>query len=473
VSPSALAVAEPDRGLVPAGPRPDGGTPHLERLQALCAGAAPAAPPERRGSSWQQPRRRLEQQVRQQAVCFRQELAARGLDRMASAAWLGISPWTLRAWEQRRQAAAAPVVARGRPVLRSDRAARGAVLEFLESVGPGVGRAVLAGQFPDLPPAELADLLRRYRRVWVRRQAQWLHVLHWQQPGAVWAIDYARPPLPLEEGYTDLLAVRDLASGMQLLWLPVPAATAATTTAALLALFTVYGAPLVLKPDNGPAFVAEATQELLAQWQVMPLYSPPGRPQYNGSIEAGIGALKVRTHYEALRQGRPEAWTLADTEAARQAGNVLGRPWGAHGPTPAERWPRRPVVTLAERQTFTATVACLEEATAAPAPSAVPVPAAQAAPGAGAAPAAPGAAVPPSAGTDAVAASCAPGTAAGSNAHPAVTTGPEHGGASTPGAAADAAAQRRQAISRALVAHGYLVFTRRRIPPPIRRKKVT
>src|SRR5262249_13494872 len=199
--------------------------------------------------------------------------------------------------------------------------------------------------FPDLPRAELADLLRRYRRVWVRRHAQALHVLHWPRPGTVWAIDYAEPPQPLEEGYTDLLAVRDLASGLQLLWLPVAEATAAATSAALLALFTLYGAPLVLKLDNGAPFVAQATRELLAQWQVLALYSPPGRPQYNGAIEAGIGALKARTHYQAVRQGRPGEWTLADAEAARLEADALARPWGAHGPTPAERWAGRVGVT--------------------------------------------------------------------------------------------------------------------------------
>jgi hypothetical protein len=78
---------------------------------------------------------------------------------------------------------------------------------------------------------------------------------------------------------------------------------------------------------------------LLAQWQVIPLYSPPGRPQSNGSIEAGIGALKVRTHYQAVRQGRPGEWTLEDAEAARQEANTLGRPWGAHGPP---RWSAGP-----------------------------------------------------------------------------------------------------------------------------------
>ena len=172
-------------------------------------------------------------------MAFRQWVAEQGLTRLESAAWLGISARTLRDWEQRLRRATGVVPARGRPVLRCELAARSAVRELLASVGPGVGRAVLAGQFPELPRAELADLLRRYRSVWVRRHDQLLHVLHWQHPGTVWAIDYARPPLPLEEGYSDLLAVRDLVSGLQLLWLPVREATAA----ALLSLFMVYGPP--------------------------------------------------------------------------------------------------------------------------------------------------------------------------------------------------------------------------------------
>jgi transposase InsO family protein len=314
---AAIGPSASDPGGPPVVSSAEAGGGHLERLQVLCAGDQAAPPtPRRRGSLWQQPRRRLEQQVRQQGVAFRQWVAEQGLTRIESAAWLGISARTLRDWEQRLPAAPAAVLARGRPVLRSERATRSAVLELLESLGPGVGLAVLAGQFPDLPRAELDDLLRRYCRVWVQRHTQLLHVLHWQLPGTVWAIDFARPLLPLEEGYSDLLAVRDLASGMQLLWLPVAEATAATTTAALLSLFLLYGAPLVLKLDNGSPFVAQMTRALLAQWQVMALYSPPGRPQYNGAIEAGIGALKVRTHYQAVRQGRPGEWTLEDAEAA-------------------------------------------------------------------------------------------------------------------------------------------------------------
>jgi transposase InsO family protein len=340
------------------------------------------------------------------------------------------------------------------------------VLEFLESVGPGVGRAVLIGQFSGLPRAELADLLERYRRVWRRRHPRLLHVLHWQQPGTVWAIDYARPPLPLEEGYTDLLAVRDLASGLQLLWLPVAEATAATSVAALLSLFLFYGAPLVLKLDNGPPFAAQPMQELLTQWQVVPLYSPPGRPQYHGAIEAGIGALKARTHYQAVRQGRPGQWTLADTEAARQEANALGRPWGSRGPTPAERWAGRRIVTVPEREAFAASVACLEgeAACTSPAAPAVAEPAAAPAETPETAPARD----PSATEAGAVTASPQQRDQTASSPPPTVPTGTERAGAQPSEAARDPAARRRQAISRALVAHGYLLFTRRRIPPPIR-----
>jgi transposase InsO family protein len=453
---------------------------HVQRLQQLLeVQAAATDPPRRRGSVWQQPRRQLEAEVRQEAVAFCQWVAARGLNRIESAAWLGIAPRTLRLWEEGSRPEDRPVAARGRPVERSERAQRTAVLALLESVGPGVGLAVLQGAFPALPRAELHDLLGRYRRVWVARHHQVLHVLHWQQPGSVWAIDYAEPPQPLEEGFTDLLAVRDLASGMQLLWLPVAEATAATTVAALEGLFALYGPPLVLKLDNGSPFVAARTQELLAAWEVVPLYSPPGLPAYNGAIEAGIGALKVRTYYQAARQGRPGEWTCADAEAARQQANEVGRPWGPRGPTPAEPWAGRQPVTAEERAGFQGTVSRLADGAPGPGPagpveaagtSAHPEPAAAGQEGAGRGEERSEPRSPAARGSEqgvVGAPSGAAGPACPAGAPPAEA---RCGGAL--GAAQDRAANQREAIGRALVAHGYLLFTRRRIPLPIKRKKV-
>jgi hypothetical protein len=446
---------------------------HLQRLQRLTQVPVPgAAPARRRGSAWQRPRRQLEQEVRQEVLAFRQWTAAQGLNRIESATRLGMAPRTIRLWEEADPGAAAAVAGRGRPVRRSPRPQRSAVLAFLESVGPGVGLAVLQGHFPDLPRAELQDLLWRYRRVWVARHHQVLHVLRWQCPGSVWAIDYAEPPQPLEEGFTDLLAVRDLASGLQLLWLPVPAATAATTVAALEMLFALYGAPLVLKLDNGAAFVAAVTQELVAAWQVVPLYSPPGLPAYNGAIEAGIGALKVRTHYQAVRQGRPGEWTCADTEAARQQANELGRPWGARGPTPAQRWAQRRPLTAAEREVFQTTLQRLEEPVA-PGPAAgdpaaaVVVPAAAVPAADRAYPAAAPSEVPAD---DPDRAKPATGAAppVGPARRPLAAEAPAHARHAPP----VGAAKYREAVGRALVAHGYLLFRRRRIPLPIKRKKV-
>ena len=40
-----------------------------------------------------------------------------------------------------------------------------------------------------------------------------LRVLHWHQPGAVWAMDHADPPRPIDGRWPHILAVRDLASG--------------------------------------------------------------------------------------------------------------------------------------------------------------------------------------------------------------------------------------------------------------------
>src|SRR5262249_30742693 len=115
-----------------------------------------------------------------------------------------------------------------------------------------------------------------------------------------------------------------------------------------------------------------------------------------------------------------------------------------------------------------ATVAGLEEAAVGPSP--VPPAAAPAgvAPAAGEAGASPE--QPSSGGREEVTETGEPATRP---PHPGVPFGAESGSAAACGLALDRAARRRQAISRALVAHGYLVFTRRRIPPPIRKKKVT
>jgi hypothetical protein len=79
-------------------------------------------------------------------------------------------------------------------------------------------------------------------------------------------------------------------------------------------------------------------------------------PRYNGSIEAGIGSLKTRTERYAAREGHPGYWTLDDVAAAQAEANATARPQGETGPTPNELWQTRRPISSAERQSFQKTV---------------------------------------------------------------------------------------------------------------------
>ena len=159
-------------------------------------------------------------------------------------------------------------------------------------------------------------------------------------------MDHAEPPPAIDGRWPYILAVRDLASGCQLAWLPVLDETAETTIDALQWLFLEHGPPLVLKSDNGSGFISAAMRRFLDRWQVRPLFSPPCTPEYNGGIEAGNGALKTRTHEEAARQGRAGHWTADDMEAARRMANELIYPHGPAGPTRHERFRSAPRISL-------------------------------------------------------------------------------------------------------------------------------
>jgi transposase InsO family protein len=239
----------------------------------------------------------------------------------------------------------------------------------LQELGPAIGVPTLQACFPAMARAELADLLRRYRRLWRRQHQQLRHALRWTTPATVWAMDFAEAPGSggIDGTHPYLVAVRDLASGQQLLWLPVPAPTAAIALQALRGLFACHGAPLVLKTDNGSPFCDGATLELLRENQALPLFSPPRTPRYNGAIEAGIGSLKTRTEIHATRRGHPGHWTWDDVARAQLEANATARPHGPAGPTPEDAWLQRPAISVAQRQLFQAAVkrrrseACAEE----------------------------------------------------------------------------------------------------------------
>lgn len=368
----------------------------------------------RRHESRQQPQRQLERDVRGNVVQVVSEIMDQGYTLTEAAELLNLYPRTLRHWQVDLRDSL-PVHLLGRPLQRASVQERNEVIDVLDHLGPATSVATLRDCFPFLARAELEDILFRYRRVWKKLNTHAVHCLRWPVLGRVWAIDFSEAPAPIDGLHRYLLAVRDLASHQQLLWLPVRDLSATTAQNALASLFIVHGAPLVLKMDNGPAFFAEVTRRLFIAWGVIPLFSPAYMPRYNGAMEAGIGSLKTRTERQASLQGHPGQWSSDDVAAARVEANATARPHGERGPTPDDLWQQRSVITQAERERFQTSVdhhrnlVRLEE---------------------------------------------------GVSAEESLTSW-------------ELRSLDRKAIRRALVELGYLVFRRRRIPLPIKKQKVT
>ena len=299
--------------------------------------------------------RQAERTARCSALAFARWMQGRGLTRSATAHRLGLSASALSRWAHRWKEDRMTLRPRGRPAGDLDRETRAGILSVFSLMGPHATLAALRDLFPEVARGALENLLERCRSVY-RRRSRWLvHTLRWTRPGTVWAMDFTEPPAPIDGVYPRLLLVRDLASGRQLLGLPCPGESAGLVVAALRFLFRLDGPPLVLKMDNGSAFVSAEVKTLLQEHGVFALFSPPGTPAYNGSVEAGIGSLEVRAFYESARHDRPGEWTSGDVAAACRQANDTAHPWGLGGPTPEQAWRGRTRINEIEAQLFRST----------------------------------------------------------------------------------------------------------------------
>jgi transposase InsO family protein len=241
---------------------------------------------------------------------------------------------------------------RGRPARRSHRDERNKVIRALKLMGPHVGVPTIQGMFPDMARREVEDLVRRYKRLLRSTKRRELHSLNWLQPGTVWSMDHADPPTIIDGAYSALWAARDLASRKKLAWIPVTDKSYEALEFPLHRLFAKYGAPLVIKADNGSAYISKKMDKTLARKEVTLLLSPPRTPRYNGSCEAGIASMKRHTEHQAKLMGRSSRWTTEDCEIARCLSNLTVRPWGPSGPTPEEVWKERKPITDELRARF-------------------------------------------------------------------------------------------------------------------------
>jgi hypothetical protein len=328
----------------------------------------------RRGPFAQERRLDMERSIKMSAVAFLRWGNSTGCSSAEIADLLCVVPSTLTGWRRGWFQDHLYAQPRGPRIEPIDGLNRELLMAVFYLAGPGISIATLRDMFPDRPRAELEDLLKRYRRLHFRKHRVCLSLLRWHVPGAVWSMDFCQPPQPVDGIYPYVFLVRDLASGNQLLSIPIPSRELRHVVDALRVLFTKMGAPLVLKSDNefDAGFVSRFGDDpqrivrsqlaaLLDEFGVTPLLSPPYFPRYNGAIEAGIGAFKTRAHLEAARHGHPLEWNCNDVESARLQANEQSKPWGFDQDTPDIAWIERSPISATERAAFQQTVSVYQQ----------------------------------------------------------------------------------------------------------------
>lgn len=226
----------------------------------------------------------------------------------------------------------------GRPAERGSADRRNEVLKWITGLGGEVSVRSLKEAFPDMGRAELRDLKRRWRKIARKRPERLLLRLDFTTPGTVWAMDFAQPERKVDGIFPYFFAVRDLASGKHLAAMPILHDDSKSARDVLQALFLWLPPPLVLKSDNAKAFKTDEMRDLLGANGILPLFSPPYYPQYNGACETGIGTIKTFAHHAAADRGYPGEFTANDFHTAVCRANALTRPRGHDGLTPDEAW---------------------------------------------------------------------------------------------------------------------------------------
>lgn len=268
-----------------------------------------------------------------------------------AAAMVGMSPYTLRAWCERARSGTLGPNPLGRPPYRCTGETKLDVEKMAEVVGINVSVRYLRKRMPYVPRAVVERVVREHKKKLRREGKNELLRLEWPEPGRVWVCDWTEPAKPVDGIYSQILVVRDLGSGLIIGALPSRGKSAAVASSVLDHLFTVCGAPLVLKTDNGSEFMAGVFKRMLKEHNIVHLLSPAYYPPYNGAIEAGIGSLKLHALAEAMKRGSVHV-TCNDIEAGRLIANETSRPWGPKGPSPDERWRQRNTISIRERKQF-------------------------------------------------------------------------------------------------------------------------
>ncbi|MHC4842028.1 MAG: hypothetical protein ACYTDT_13910 [Planctomycetota bacterium] len=123
--------------------------------------------------------------------------------------------------------------------------------------------------------------------------------VEWSDPMVAWAMDDTDVTAlvgvdPQTGGRRYINTIMDMQSRHKFDAVPAPMLTHTQMAERLAALFRRYGAPLVLKRDNGGNLNGSAVKGVLEKFGVIALNSPPYYSQYNGAVEHANLEIKVQ-----------------------------------------------------------------------------------------------------------------------------------------------------------------------------------
>lgn len=132
----------------------------------------------------------------------------------------------------------------------------------------------------------------------------------------MWAIDGTWFDRPVAGLTRRALVVAELHSRKTLALQAVPGERAAAAIKVLEDLIQRHGAPLVLKLDNGSAFIARSFGSFCRRHGITLLHSPVRRPSFNGTCEVSGRWAKPRAAAAAAARGSAGQLSQADLDCA-------------------------------------------------------------------------------------------------------------------------------------------------------------
>jgi hypothetical protein len=138
---------------------------------------------------------------------------------------------------------------------------------------------------------DLAEMVERVRHDLEADRRRQLQRIEWLTPGVVWAMDHTEYDLGVI-GKIYLHNMQDLGSRYKFLPMAGGYPVGEEIAGYLSEKFDRYGAPLVLKRDNGGNLNHGVVNDVLSEFFVLPLNSPDHYAPYNGAIEESQREVK-------------------------------------------------------------------------------------------------------------------------------------------------------------------------------------